>query len=405
MASATVGFWSYTHDDNAADDGRLVRLAERIAIEFSAITAEDLEIFVDRNSLEWGDEWATRIDNAVSSATFFIPIVTPRYFQSEACRSELLKFTAEAARLGVEQLLLPVYWLTVPGFGDDDVDDEAIRVVASRQWADLRAVRLVDEGSAEFRQAVNDLATRISHISEALTVSLPRPDVSAEESASGDAAEADESPGLVDMMAEAEEALPRIAETLEQIGIEIETLAELSVEATRMVEEADARGAKPAAARLRSATWLARALDDPAAKLAALGHSYAADLVKVDPMVLTLLDEPVTNASEAADKAAFAKSVVELVRASSPAIEGLTGMLSGMEEAARLSMPLRNPVRKIRLALRGVLDGRSIIERWGTRAADATAELETQLHDSVSDGDGDVEPKREDEDEDEDRLS
>jgi hypothetical protein len=56
MVGVVAAFWSYTHVDNAADGSRILRLAERIKDEFALLTGEDLELFVDHESLKWGDE-------------------------------------------------------------------------------------------------------------------------------------------------------------------------------------------------------------------------------------------------------------------------------------------------------------------------------------------------------------
>lgn len=37
------GFWSYVHADDAADDGRIVRLAKDVAAEFEMLTDEKID--------------------------------------------------------------------------------------------------------------------------------------------------------------------------------------------------------------------------------------------------------------------------------------------------------------------------------------------------------------------------
>ena len=90
--------------------------------------AEDLELFVDREAIQWGEEWAARISGAIAGTTFFIPIVTPSYFTSNQCRQELLKFVRDASRLGLEQLVMPVYWVTVP-----EVESEGVWTPRTKQ--------------------------------------------------------------------------------------------------------------------------------------------------------------------------------------------------------------------------------------------------------------------------------
>ena len=109
-------------------------------------------MFVDRESLQWDDEWNARINAAIAGTTFFIPVITPSYFKSTACRRELLKFYREAKRLGLEQLILPVYWISVPELDEDPDDeaDEAVEVVARYQWQDFRELAPdIHSGGAE----------------------------------------------------------------------------------------------------------------------------------------------------------------------------------------------------------------------------------------------------------------
>ncbi len=83
MVSA-AGFWSYTRTDDEQDGGRILRLADRIQAEFSLLTGNDLDLFVDREAIVWGEAWRARIDDALDLTAFFIPIITPRYYTEAA---------------------------------------------------------------------------------------------------------------------------------------------------------------------------------------------------------------------------------------------------------------------------------------------------------------------------------
>src|SRR4051794_7109392 len=100
MPEGAAGFWSYVHADDESDGGRILSLAGHLRSQYRLKTADELELFLDRDSLSWGEEWEARIDEAIAGTTFFIPVITPSYFKSQPCRQELLKFTREASRLG-----------------------------------------------------------------------------------------------------------------------------------------------------------------------------------------------------------------------------------------------------------------------------------------------------------------
>jgi hypothetical protein len=165
--SGAAGFWSYAHEDDAADSGEILKLASRLRAEFSLLTGDDLVLFVDRDGILWGEEWKQRIDQALVSTTFFIPIITTRYFKREQCRRELLLFVAEARSLGVEELVLPILYSEVPELSSDS-GDEAIALVARTQYVDWRELRLAGSGSPAYRAGVNGLAQRLVQIAAAV---------------------------------------------------------------------------------------------------------------------------------------------------------------------------------------------------------------------------------------------
>lgn len=158
-----VAFWSYTHDDDKHEAGAIRRLAERIREEYSLITGEELAIFVDREDIAWGDEWKERIDNALVSTTFFMPILSPRYFRREECRRELFAFASQAASLGVDELICPILYVPVDGLAVDS-PDEALSLVARAQYESWVDLRLCDERSSEHRRAVNQLVNRLAEV-------------------------------------------------------------------------------------------------------------------------------------------------------------------------------------------------------------------------------------------------
>ncbi|MEU1997118.1 toll/interleukin-1 receptor domain-containing protein [Nocardia gamkensis] len=101
-------FISYRRDDNAAFLNVVDRLKADLSGRFEAATGRKLEIFVDRDDIGWGEDWRERINSSIRQATFFIPILTARYFDSIACREEFLAFYENANKLGVTELVTPI---------------------------------------------------------------------------------------------------------------------------------------------------------------------------------------------------------------------------------------------------------------------------------------------------------
>ncbi|WP_461123926.1 TIR domain-containing protein [Saccharothrix stipae] len=162
-----IGFWSYAHDDDRSARGGIRKLSESIAEEYDLLTGRRLELFVDRTALRWGDNWKERIDTGLSAATFFIPIITPRYFSRPECRREFIEFSAQATSLGLQEFILPILYVQVADLTADS-PDELMANVARTQYEDWTALRLADSDSSEYRQALHRVASRLVEIESRL---------------------------------------------------------------------------------------------------------------------------------------------------------------------------------------------------------------------------------------------
>jgi hypothetical protein len=367
---SVAGFWSYVHRDDEATGWRVTRLAAQLREAYGLTTGEDLELFVDRESLVWGDAWKERIDVAIAGTTFFIPFLTPRYFESSECRQELLKFLGEARRGGVEQLLLPVYYVTVDEL-DGDPTDELMIAVKERQWEDLREIRLLDEDSSRYRTAVERLAERIASIARAVS---QVPDVSAQalEGSQGGREllpedDVDESEGMVEKLGKGEQALGELTATVGAMVTENETLGRLAEQATEAIHDSDARQ-RGFAGRMAVAQRYAESLQEPAAKIQALGEKYTSELMTVHGMSSTILEVAESSPEQAEEVAPYLRSLVELDDSSAEAAESTRGLVRTMQDNAKLSRSLRPPTRQIATGLQAFVDGGAIIREWADRA-------------------------------------
>jgi hypothetical protein len=158
-----AAFLSYVRADDANDNGNILGICHRLTGELRARMGRPIDIFVDRKDIEWGENWSARIDEGLESATLLIPILTPSYFTSEACRRELSKFLEREARLKRGDLVLPIYYITAPIL-EDAVARESDRLVeelAKRQYVDWRDLRLKPLRSQIVRTNISNLAQRM----------------------------------------------------------------------------------------------------------------------------------------------------------------------------------------------------------------------------------------------------
>jgi parallel beta-helix repeat protein len=144
MSRPPAAFLSYVHFDDEHEEGRITELRKRLEGEIRVHTGlKDFTIFQDRD-IHWGDQWQARIDSTLDATSFFIPILTPLFFRSDACREELTKFLDRETALQRHDLILPVYYVDAPGFNDPikRAQDPLARTLAARQFADWRELRL-----------------------------------------------------------------------------------------------------------------------------------------------------------------------------------------------------------------------------------------------------------------------
>lgn len=373
-----AGFWSYVRADDEDDGGAIVRLADRVMNEYALLSGDSLKLFVDRD-IEWGDEWKRRIDQALQETTFFIPVITPRYFKSDECRRELVRFKSASEEFGVEQLLLPIYYIKVPDMEVEQPVDTLMAYVKSAQRVDLQRLRLKNESDAEYRTMVNELASRLLKIATetetessgaistelaGVTSSVSTP--ASETSPDSGRSELGGDVGFLEVLAAGEEALPKWNATIGSLSTQIEAIGQATERSTAEIEAEDQSGKATFASRLAAANRLATRLEEPAASITQLGEDYAEQLITIDPaiqMLIRLARENEELRSDEDAQTAF-KQIREMAQSSRTAMGQVVELGDAMEEGAGMSRELRRPLRAIQTALRNISDGQEVVDDW-----------------------------------------
>ena len=291
--SGYQGFWSYVHSDDEDDQGRISQLAKDVVAQYQMRTGETIELFLDKDAIEWGEEWPQKIDDNLASVAFFIPVITPRYFMSSACRRELRAFARRAERPGLEGLLLPLYYVDVPSLEDESVEDDLIRMVRKFQWQDWRELRWKDTTSEEYRRGVDAIVTRL------IEANKRAEEVSIAEAAAGvEGEEGDDALGTIDRIAQAEEAWPPLNATIIEIGgwlASIGTLLETAYSDTNPAEG----GVRGGFVHQRSvARRLATELSGPTDRISTLSNQFASHLHDVDDGFRAIIEQGAVEVEE-----------------------------------------------------------------------------------------------------------
>jgi hypothetical protein len=152
----TQCFISYTRPDNEQFSGIVDRLKRDLAGRFEATTGRPLRIFLDRETIGWGEDWRSKIRTSIESATFLIPVITMRYFQSPACREELMAFYENAKQLGVTELVLPVILAGASQISADDPREE-VRIIERVNYRNIEETWLDGYDSPAWMRMIHDM--------------------------------------------------------------------------------------------------------------------------------------------------------------------------------------------------------------------------------------------------------
>lgn len=363
--SDAQGFWSYVQQDDAADGGRIIRLAKDVVDQYEMLTGEKICLFLDKVAIEWGDDWRNKIEENLASVAFFIPVLTPRYFMSPECRSELQVFARRAIQLGIKDLILPLLYVSVPALDDENTKDDLAKIVRTFQWEDWRELRFKDPASEDYRSGVARLAARLVEANRRaeqtdIADTARRLDKEIDESD-------DDSPGLIDRVAGAEEALPKLSDTLKVITEQIELVGQVVQEASSDMENASTQR-QGFAHRLVIATRLARSLSEPSERIWALSNDYASQLHDFDmgiPAIIELAQAAIKEDPESKREVCkFFHGLEELSAITSKSFGEIQQFIDAIAPVERMSRDLRPVLRRLRLGLTIMIEVRGVSDRW-----------------------------------------
>ena len=162
-----TGFWSYSTSDDAHSGGRLsqLRLVLADALQQQIGREPRVQLFQDLATIPLCADWERQIHDALANASFFIPIITPGFLQSEWCGREVLRFAARQKDLGRNDLIFPIYQIDVEDFSgvrqSEMHDPEVLTLLRKHQWTDFRELEFLAVDSAAVRQQMRRLAQAV----------------------------------------------------------------------------------------------------------------------------------------------------------------------------------------------------------------------------------------------------
>lgn len=211
-------FLSYRHSDNDYLDGAITQLVEEIAKSYEFLYGNTLDVFIDKKSIEWGQDWQRELDRRIESCSIIMPAVTPGYIKSEACRKELFAFNDKiAARPNCR--IMPLIWQNAELM--QNYDDMAIAILNRYQYENVEDLRGVDPKNPQYRNRIEALARRIhSSAAEVNTATHSNSDIAVEYAGNPEE-------GLLEKLAECERQMPVFTESFNSVAEKTKRLLEV----------------------------------------------------------------------------------------------------------------------------------------------------------------------------------
>lgn len=310
-------FLSYARADDKHEGGFISALRDSLISEFRFQTGQDLFVFQDTAHIDLGENWRQKIQAGIETTSFLLVILTPSYLRSERCRDELQRFLLREQELRRADLVLPIYYATVP----EDRGDGLTTTLLERQYIDWRNLRFQDFDSVPVRMAIAELsasvASAIARTTPVSTKSLTR-ETPIEEL------------GLLEQLMAMELALPRFVRNMlalaaEQDGVNSE-VAQAAEEANRLN-----RMGRGSTARLLVARRLSSKLEPYAERMEEAAGAIRADLEVIERGIRAIARELPRSSEEGVEETT--REMVEGLRSAKTAGVQASETFAAMRES------------------------------------------------------------------------
>jgi CheY-like chemotaxis protein len=164
MSNAT-GFLSYTRIDDEFHGGYITSFRKTLENAVHVVTGErTFKVFQDVEGIVIGEQWKKKLAEVIHESSFFVPMLTPLFFNSQPCREELFEFLQHERSLDRDDLILPIYFFTSPKLEKEEerAKDPLAIELGKRQVFDWREKADVPLDQPVARRSIVELAGEIA---------------------------------------------------------------------------------------------------------------------------------------------------------------------------------------------------------------------------------------------------
>jgi len=176
-------------------------------------------------------------------------------------------------------------------------------------------------------------------------------------------------PGFLDLLAEMEEAVPRVTGILEEMTGLLGQVAALAVKGTEDIKASDASGGQVAGRRLAILGRFASKLSKLAGQSEDLVGRYRDDISKVDKGVSYLLDRLELEPQLISEAGQFPETLVRLADITKESLAATDSLVQQTAQLATIAAVMRTPATRIANSWRALATLSTPIFDWGSRAS------------------------------------
>ena len=176
--SPALAFLSYTRKDDEFFGGYITAFRKMLENAVQVVTGEtSFQVFQDIDGIVMGENWEKKLGEAIHGSSFFVPMLSPLFFNSQHCREEVEKFLQHERALNRSDLILPIYFLTTAKLEKEEekTKDPLATEFAKRQLFDWRQQANVPLQDPAGREAILALARAVANALERLEVKQTLP--------------------------------------------------------------------------------------------------------------------------------------------------------------------------------------------------------------------------------------
>lgn len=137
-------FLSYSHRDDDRLNGAIVKFIKAVAEEYEFQFASKLQVFVNKESIDWGEDWRRAIQDGIDRTNFLVAAVTSTYLTRSSCRAELLSFY-DRIHNSPSGKVLSLVWQDYSPFRRSNPDDAALAIIDRHQHIKVDVLQDISE--------------------------------------------------------------------------------------------------------------------------------------------------------------------------------------------------------------------------------------------------------------------